>query len=173
MPPALATVGTIVGANVAITLLWKFPPLWRVLNRFFVIVPMYPNALSVIGSTFSHQTWRHLMMNMMVLGIMGTRGKLLCCPHRVNLILINCTSSRRDRPRRFPGHVLCLWCRWIHDVADQLRCTGPTRHVLPRSECSNKRDRCSMVHVPLQVRSLFFLSSPLIQLNADLKPKNK
>ncbi|KAJ5657235.1 uncharacterized protein N7484_000884 [Penicillium longicatenatum] len=74
VPPAAATVGAIIGANVAVTLMWKYvPPAWRLLNRFFVIVPFYPSAVSMIGSTFSHQTWRHLSTNMIVLGIMGTR----------------------------------------------------------------------------------------------------
>ncbi|KAJ5280639.1 hypothetical protein N7478_006011 [Penicillium angulare] len=74
VPPAAATVGAIIGANVAVTIMWKYiPPSWRLLNRFFVIVPFYPSALSIIGSTFSHQTWRHLATNMMVLGLMGTR----------------------------------------------------------------------------------------------------
>jgi rhomboid-like protein len=74
IPPAAATVGAIIGANVAITLMWKYiPPSWRLLNRFFVIVPFYPSAPSMIGSTFSHQTWRHLATNMLVLGLMGTR----------------------------------------------------------------------------------------------------
>ncbi|KAJ5085016.1 hypothetical protein N7532_009787 [Penicillium argentinense] len=74
VPPAAATVGAIIGANVAITFMWKFiPPSWRLLNRYFVIVPLYPSAPSMLGSTFSHQTWRHLATNMMVLGLMGTR----------------------------------------------------------------------------------------------------
>ncbi|KAJ5353381.1 Peptidase S54 rhomboid [Penicillium brevicompactum] len=74
VPPAVATVGAIVGANLAVTLLWKFvPPAWRLLNRYFVIVPFYPSSLGMIGSTFSHQTWRHLGTNMMVLALMGTR----------------------------------------------------------------------------------------------------
>jgi rhomboid-like protein len=75
VPPAVATVGAIIGANLAVTLLWKYvPPSWRLLNRYFVIVPFYPSSLGMIGSTFSHQTWRHLGTNMMVLALMGTRG---------------------------------------------------------------------------------------------------
>ncbi|KAJ5772860.1 Peptidase S54 rhomboid [Penicillium paradoxum] len=74
VPPAVATVGAIVAANLTVTLLWKYvPPAWRLLNRYFVIVPFYPSALGMMGSTFSHQTWRHLGTNMMVLGLMGTR----------------------------------------------------------------------------------------------------
>ncbi|KAJ5429147.1 hypothetical protein N7491_006163 [Penicillium cf. griseofulvum] len=54
VPPAVATVGAIVAANVAVTLLWKYvPPAWKLLNRYFVIVPFYPSSL--------------------VLGLMGTR----------------------------------------------------------------------------------------------------
>lgn len=76
IPPAAATVGAIIGVNVAVTIMWKYiPPSWRLLNRFFVVVPFYPSALSMLGSSFSHQSWRHLAMNMCVLGIMGTRGK--------------------------------------------------------------------------------------------------
>lgn len=76
VPPAVATVGAIIGANLAVTLLWKYvPPSWRLLNRYFVIVPFYPSSLGMIGSVFSHQTWRHLGTNMMVLALMGTRGK--------------------------------------------------------------------------------------------------
>ncbi|CAG8046112.1 unnamed protein product [Penicillium salamii] len=74
VPPAVATVGAIIGANLAVTLLWKYvPPAWRLLNRYFVIVPYYPSSLGLVGSTFSHQTWRHLATNMMVLALMGTR----------------------------------------------------------------------------------------------------
>ncbi|KAI2788106.1 hypothetical protein POX_f08493 [Penicillium oxalicum] len=74
VPPAAATVGAIIGANIAVTLMWKYvPPAWKLLNRYFVIVPFYPRALGILGSTFSHQTWRHLATNMMVLGLMGTR----------------------------------------------------------------------------------------------------
>ncbi|KAJ6122846.1 hypothetical protein N7512_005311 [Penicillium capsulatum] len=74
VPPAVATIGAIIGANVAVTFLWKFiPPSWRLLNRFFVIVPFYPSSFSMIGAVFSHQTWRHLTTNMMVLGLMGTK----------------------------------------------------------------------------------------------------
>ncbi|KAJ5761925.1 uncharacterized protein N7511_005307 [Penicillium nucicola] len=74
VPPAVATVGAIIGANLAVTLLWKYvPPSWRLLNRYFVIVPFYPSSLGMIGSVFSHQTWRHLGTNMMVLALMGTR----------------------------------------------------------------------------------------------------
>ncbi|KAF7714895.1 Rhomboid-like protein [Penicillium ucsense] len=74
VPPAAATVGAIIGANIAVTLMWKYvPPAWKLLNRYFVIVPFYPRALAILGSTFSHQTWRHVATNMMVLGLMGTR----------------------------------------------------------------------------------------------------
>ncbi|KAJ5820561.1 Peptidase S54 rhomboid, partial [Penicillium riverlandense] len=74
VPPALATVGTIVAANIAVTVMWRhIPPSWKLLNRFFVIVPFYPHSVSLIGSMFSHQTFKHLFTNMLVLTFMGTR----------------------------------------------------------------------------------------------------
>jgi hypothetical protein len=74
--PAVATVGTIIAANVAVTLMWRhIPPSWKLLNRFFVIVPFYPHSVSMIGSMFSHQTFKHLFTNMLVLALMGTRGR--------------------------------------------------------------------------------------------------
>ncbi|KAJ5248709.1 hypothetical protein N7468_000160 [Penicillium chermesinum] len=70
VPPAMATAGAIIGANVAVTLAWRFlPPAWKWLNRFFVIVPFYPRALSMLGATFSHQSWNHLAWNMLGVGL--------------------------------------------------------------------------------------------------------
>jgi rhomboid-like protein len=94
VPPAVATVGAIIGANLAVTLLWKYvPPSWRLLNRYFVIVPFYPSSLGMLGSTFSHQTWRHLGTNMMVLAIMGTRGKQTAVTSSPKSIVTNISDS--------------------------------------------------------------------------------
>ncbi|KAF3480294.1 presenilins-associated rhomboid-like protein [Arthroderma uncinatum] len=72
--PAAATVVTLVGLNVGVFVLWKFvPPAWRLLNRYFVSVPCYPHAASVVGSVFSHQQFRHLGSNMLVLWFIGMR----------------------------------------------------------------------------------------------------
>ncbi|QKX56479.1 uncharacterized protein TRUGW13939_03584 [Talaromyces rugulosus] len=73
IPPAAATVFGIMGVNVAIYLLWKAPPAWRLLNRYFISVPLYPYAMSVVGSVFSHQQLRHLATNTLILWLIGTR----------------------------------------------------------------------------------------------------
>ena len=74
-PPAAATALTIIGLNLAVYALWKVPPAWRMLNRYFIIVNAWPHAASIIGSVFSHQTLKHLAMNMGLLWFIGTRGE--------------------------------------------------------------------------------------------------
>ncbi|KAI9792863.1 MAG: hypothetical protein M1835_007621 [Candelina submexicana] len=73
MPPAAATVFGLILANAAILVVWRFPPAWRFLNLYFINVPGYPVALSIIGNIFSHQQIRHYAMNMGVLWFIGTR----------------------------------------------------------------------------------------------------
>ncbi|KAK2735956.1 hypothetical protein FQN57_001029 [Myotisia sp. PD_48] len=71
--PAAATAVGLITANIAVCALWRFPPCWRMLNKYFITVPMAPNAFSMVGSMFSHQQLRHLAMNMCVLWFIGTR----------------------------------------------------------------------------------------------------
>ncbi|KAI9665245.1 MAG: hypothetical protein M1829_005783 [Trizodia sp. TS-e1964] len=73
IPPAIATVATIIGANVLVCVLWRFGPAQRLLNKFFVSVSGMPVPLSMLGNTFSHQTPRHLLTNIIMLAIMGPR----------------------------------------------------------------------------------------------------
>ncbi|KAE8393943.1 hypothetical protein BDV23DRAFT_148292 [Aspergillus alliaceus] len=74
VPPAAATIMTIIGTNVGVFLLWKLcPPAWRLLNRHFITVAAYPRPLSLIGNVFSHQTVKHLLINMVVLWFVGTK----------------------------------------------------------------------------------------------------
>lgn len=73
LPPAAATVLGIVGANLVIYMLWHFPPFWRIGNKYFMTSAGLPNALSLLGNTFSHQTLKHFGANMLVLFIVGTR----------------------------------------------------------------------------------------------------
>ncbi|KAL3459932.1 hypothetical protein BJX64DRAFT_263966 [Aspergillus heterothallicus] len=74
LPPAAATALAIIGTNVTVFALWRFwPPAWRILNRYFISVPVYPRVFSLIGSVFSHQTPMHLGMNMFVLWMFGTK----------------------------------------------------------------------------------------------------
>ncbi|KAI9764011.1 MAG: hypothetical protein M1840_008959 [Geoglossum simile] len=72
-PPTAATLLTLIASNTLIFLLWRIPPAWPFLNRYFISVPGYPYAFSVLGNMFSHQQFRHLALNMTVLWIMGSR----------------------------------------------------------------------------------------------------
>ncbi|OAT07900.1 rhomboid family protein [Blastomyces gilchristii SLH14081] len=73
-PPAAATVIGLIGANVLIFAMWRaVPPAWRMLNRYFISVPLYPYSISIVGSIFSHQQFRHLGANMLILWFIGTR----------------------------------------------------------------------------------------------------
>lgn len=72
-PPAAATIFAIMGINLGIFLLWKFPPAWRMLNRHFISSPLYPYAPSMVGTIFSHQSATHLLMNACILFIVGTK----------------------------------------------------------------------------------------------------
>ncbi|KIW82075.1 hypothetical protein Z517_05102 [Fonsecaea pedrosoi CBS 271.37] len=68
---SVATIGTLIAMNAAVWLAWKFPPCWSLLNKYFLFVPAYPYALSMLGNLFSHQTLWHLTMNMGALAIFG------------------------------------------------------------------------------------------------------
>ncbi|KAI9845767.1 MAG: hypothetical protein M1838_001554 [Thelocarpon superellum] len=73
LPPAAATIFGLVIANTAIFVGWRIPMCWRFLNRHFLNVPGYPFSTSMLGSVFSHQAPWHLVFNMTVLWIVGTR----------------------------------------------------------------------------------------------------
>ena len=73
LPPAAATLITIIGVNVAVFLMWRVPPFWAFLNRSFLVVPAYPYAASMIAASFSHQSFTHLFSNMVGTWIVGTR----------------------------------------------------------------------------------------------------
>lgn len=73
VPPAAATVGGLVLANGLVWALWKVPPLWRVLNQYFVVSAGLPRAPAVLASMFSHQSLMHLLQNMVILWFLGVR----------------------------------------------------------------------------------------------------
>lgn len=73
IPPAAATVLGLISINAFVFLLWRFPPAFRMLNKYFITVPGYPQALSLIGNVFSHQALSHLTVNMLVLYFVGSR----------------------------------------------------------------------------------------------------
>lgn len=74
LPPAAATVITLIGINFAVFIAWRvFPSRWKFLNTHFLMVPGLPHASSLIGSMFSHQSISHLTVNMVGLWIIGTQ----------------------------------------------------------------------------------------------------
>ncbi len=73
LPPAAATVLTIIAANVLVAFMWRMPPLWPLMYTTFAVAPMYPYARTMLGASFSHQQPMHLFMNMFILWILGTR----------------------------------------------------------------------------------------------------
>lgn len=73
IPPAAATVGVLCLANVAVYLAWKTPPLWGMLNRYFVLTPATPRPLQLFGAMFSHQAFPHVLFNLVGLWVFGTR----------------------------------------------------------------------------------------------------
>ena len=72
-PPAAVTILTIIHLNIAAFLMWRLPPLWRFMNKYFLIIPATPRASSLLGNTFSHQNPSHLITNMIFLWFIGTR----------------------------------------------------------------------------------------------------
>ncbi|KXX80114.1 Rhomboid protein 1, mitochondrial [Madurella mycetomatis] len=73
IPPAAATIGALMLANVLGWLVWKLPPAWPFLNRYFMLDAAVPRALTVLSSMFSHQKFLHLVPNMVALWVLGTR----------------------------------------------------------------------------------------------------
>ena len=73
LPPALATTIGLVTINAVCWYMWKPPPCWIFMNKYFIILPGLPKALSMIGGFFSHQTFAHLGANMIALSFVGTR----------------------------------------------------------------------------------------------------
>ncbi|KPI38993.1 Presenilins-associated rhomboid-like protein, mitochondrial [Cyphellophora attinorum] len=72
VPLTYATIGALFLMNLAVLAAWRFPPLWKTLNKYFIMTPGYPRVLSMIGCTFSHQSPLHFLNNMAGLAIIGT-----------------------------------------------------------------------------------------------------
>lgn len=73
MPPAAATVITLIGLNFFIFVIWRIPPAWKFMNRHFIMTAAHPFGSSTFGSIFSHHQFSHLARNMIVLWFIGTR----------------------------------------------------------------------------------------------------
>lgn len=74
IPPAAATISALIGMNCIVFLLWRMPPLWKFMNRYFLSAPVYPYAISMLGVSFSQQQFSHLFANCACLWLLGTRS---------------------------------------------------------------------------------------------------
>ncbi|OAA73456.1 rhomboid family protein [Cordyceps fumosorosea ARSEF 2679] len=68
---AQATVAALVGVNVLVYLAWKVPPLWKHLNKYFIVSVATPRPLAMFAAIFSHQSLGHLLANMVPLMVIG------------------------------------------------------------------------------------------------------
>ncbi|KAJ4295875.1 hypothetical protein N0V88_004577 [Collariella sp. IMI 366227] len=73
VPPAAATVGMLILANVAVWALWKIPPFWGFLNKYMLVIAGTPRAANMLAAVFSHQSFSHLVQNMIGLWFLGVR----------------------------------------------------------------------------------------------------
>ena len=69
--PAVATLAGLTTALTFFFILSRFPPLWRTYSKYFTLVPAYPYAISILGSTFRHQPVTHLLTNVASLWLFG------------------------------------------------------------------------------------------------------
>ena len=110
VPPAAATVLTIMAANVLVAFMWRLPPLWPLMYTTFAVTPMYPHARTMLSASFSHQQFLHLFINMFILWMLGTKCMNPRFSLLYNLHLTSTNSARRYRPRTLPSPLLRL-CR--------------------------------------------------------------
>ena len=75
IPPAAATTLALIAGNALIFVVWRLPPLWRFMNKYFLMVPGSPRAWSTLGNVVSHQKFSHYLGNMAVLWFIGNRCK--------------------------------------------------------------------------------------------------
>lgn len=68
---ATATVGAMIAVNLLVFGLWRIPPLWKALNKYMILVVGKPRPLTLFTANFSHQEFKHLAINMVILGLGG------------------------------------------------------------------------------------------------------
>lgn len=104
--PAVATISVLIGMNCMVWFGWRLLPLRRSMMRMFCLVPAYPYPSSMIGNLFSHQTFRHLLINMVALWFVGTNCKHSSLFGHGYVRRLTLTHSTRGYwPRAFPGRV--------------------------------------------------------------------
>ncbi|CZS90756.1 related to mitochondrial rhomboid protease [Rhynchosporium graminicola] len=73
MPPAAATIISLILVNAIVFGAWHVPPAFRILNKYFISLPGYPRAASMLGNVISHQSLHHFGVNMFFLWFVGVR----------------------------------------------------------------------------------------------------
>lgn len=71
--PSTATVGALILLNLAGFVLWRLPPAWPLMNRYFMLVAATPKPFSILGAMFSHQAAGHFFLNMLFVWFVGIR----------------------------------------------------------------------------------------------------
>lgn len=74
-PPAAATLLGLVAINLAVFTLWRLPPMWAFMNKYFIVVPLRPRPASMFLAEISHQEVMHLVVNMGLIWFVGGRRK--------------------------------------------------------------------------------------------------
>jgi rhomboid-like protein len=69
--------GILILANVVVWALWKVPPAWKFMNRYFILTPAVAKPLSLFGAMFSHQGAGHRLIAEYL-----TAGDHSCCLSR-------------------------------------------------------------------------------------------
>lgn len=71
LPPSVATLTAILGTCVTVTCCWYLPIFQRKFNQFLLVSPAWPYWFSMLGNTFSHQSFIHLGANTLGLVLYG------------------------------------------------------------------------------------------------------
>ncbi|PNS19730.1 Presenilins-associated rhomboid-like protein, mitochondrial [Sphaceloma murrayae] len=71
LTPGTATISLLAGTMLVVLLAYRIPPLWRIMNTYFISVPAAPTAASTFLSTFTHQQFNHLFFNVILLYAFG------------------------------------------------------------------------------------------------------
>ena len=72
---AQATLAALIGFQFLVFCGWHLTIAQRFLFKHFISVPGYPRVTGLLGNTFSHQKFFHLLANATLLGIFGTQRK--------------------------------------------------------------------------------------------------
>ncbi|GAB7361028.1 hypothetical protein MBLNU230_g1069t1 [Neophaeotheca triangularis] len=68
---AVATTGALTTLLLTAFIAARMPPFWRLLSKYFTIVPAYPYAISILGASLRHEKAKHLAPIIAVLWASG------------------------------------------------------------------------------------------------------